>query len=48
MVGGLALSQVWLFIIAPLVGGLVAAVLYRYFFAERVSEVTTEAAEAGA
>jgi aquaporin Z len=48
VVGGLALSQVWLFIIAPLVGGLVAAVLYRYFFAEQVSEVTSEAAEAGA
>jgi aquaporin Z len=34
VVGGLALSQVWLFIIAPLVGGVVAAVLYRYVFAE--------------
>jgi aquaporin Z len=34
VVGGLALSQVWLFIIAPLVGGVVAALLYRYVFAE--------------
>jgi aquaporin Z len=31
VVGHAALSQVWLFIIAPLVGGAVAAVLYRYF-----------------
>ena len=29
-----ALSQVWLFIVAPLVGGAIAALLYRYFFAE--------------
>ncbi len=34
VVGGLALSQVWLFIIAPLVGGVVAALLYRYVFTE--------------
>jgi aquaporin Z len=34
VVGGLALSQVWLFIIAPLVGGVVAALLYRYVFSE--------------
>jgi aquaporin Z len=31
IVGGQALSQVWLFIVAPLVGGALAAVLYRYF-----------------
>ena len=31
IVGGQALSQVWLFIVAPLVGGAIAAVLYRYF-----------------
>ncbi len=29
MVGGLALSQVWLFIVAPFVGGIVAALLHR-------------------
>jgi aquaporin Z len=34
VVGGLALSQVWLFIIAPLVGGVVAALLYRFVFSE--------------
>jgi aquaporin Z len=32
VVGGTALSQVWLFIVAPLVGGIVAALAYRYFF----------------
>ncbi len=29
IVGGHALSQVWLFLVAPLVGGIVAAVVYR-------------------
>jgi aquaporin Z len=38
IVGGSYLSQVWLFIVAPLVGGAVAAVFSRYFFAERVEE----------
>ena len=33
IVGGQALSQVWLFIVAPLIGGAVAAGLYRYFAA---------------
>lgn len=28
--GGLALSQVWLFIVAPLIGGALAAVVYNY------------------
>jgi aquaporin Z len=32
MVGGTALSQVWLFIVAPLVGGALAAVLHRAFY----------------
>jgi aquaporin Z len=31
IVGGTSLSQVWLFIVAPLVGGMVAALMYRYF-----------------
>jgi aquaporin Z len=31
IVGGTSLSQVWLFIIAPLVGGALAALAYRYF-----------------
>ena len=30
IVGHVALSQVWLFIVAPLIGGAVAALLYRY------------------
>jgi aquaporin Z len=34
VVGGQALSQVWLFILAPLVGGAIAALLHRYFFTE--------------
>jgi aquaporin Z len=32
IVGGTALNQVWLFIVAPLVGGAVAAGLHRLFF----------------
>jgi aquaporin Z len=31
VVGGTAIRQVWLFIVAPLVGGVVAALLYRVF-----------------
>jgi aquaporin Z len=34
IVGGTALSQVWLFIVAPLVGGAVAAGLYYLVYAE--------------
>jgi aquaporin Z len=34
IVGHSALSQLWVFIVAPLVGGAVAAVLYRFFYAE--------------
>jgi aquaporin Z len=40
IVGHSNLSQVWLFIVAPLVGGAVAAGLYRYFFAEETPTVT--------
>jgi aquaporin Z len=32
IVGGTALSQVWLFIVAPLVGGILAAVAHVYFY----------------
>jgi aquaporin Z len=34
VVGHTALSQVWLFIVAPLVGGIIAALVYRYLFAD--------------
>ncbi|HZY37684.1 MAG TPA: aquaporin Z [Mucilaginibacter sp.] len=33
--GGKALSQLWLFIVAPIVGGLVAAIFYKIFFGEK-------------
>jgi aquaporin Z len=36
--GGTALSQVWVFIIAPLVGGAISAVLYVYLFPEGEEE----------
>lgn len=32
---GTALSQVWLFIVAPLIGACLAAILYLYFFEEK-------------
>lgn len=35
IVGGSNLSQLWLFIVAPLVGGVVAALLFRVFVTER-------------
>jgi aquaporin Z len=43
IVGGQALSQVWLFIVAPLVGGAIAALLYRYFGAEEPVDQTAAA-----
>jgi aquaporin Z len=36
IVGGTALHQVWLFILAPLVGGALAAMLHRFFYADLV------------
>jgi aquaporin Z len=41
IVGGDAIKQVWLFIVAPLVGGAIAALAHRYVFTERVEEVST-------
>jgi aquaporin Z len=38
IVGGDALNQVWLFIVAPLVGGAIAAVAQKYVFYERAEE----------
>jgi aquaporin Z len=44
--GTAALKQVWLFIVAPLVGGLVAAFAYRFYVPAVPSEVAVEAAPA--
>jgi aquaporin Z len=41
VVGGQALSHVWLFLVAPLVGGILAAVVYRLIYP--FSEAETEA-----
>jgi len=38
IVAGAALDQVWLFIVAPLVGGIVAAITWRTLIAERPTE----------
>jgi aquaporin Z len=46
VVGGDGLSQVWLFIVAPLVGGIVAADVYRFLFAESGSVATAESSAA--
>jgi aquaporin Z len=45
VVGHTALHQLWVFFVAPLVGGAVAAVVYRYLFA---GEATTAEADAAA
>ena len=42
IVGGTALSQVWLFIVAPLVGGVVAAFLYGMLYPEPAPEPVEE------
>jgi aquaporin Z len=47
-VGGTALSQLWLFIVAPLVGGIVAALASTYFYPERAPEPEVTAGEAPA
>lgn len=44
-VGGTALSQLWLFIVAPLVGGAIAALASRYFFVEEALPPEATAAE---
>jgi len=38
LVGGERLSQLWLFLIAPIVGGILAAVLWKYVFEEKKKE----------
>jgi aquaporin Z len=37
-VGGAAIAQVWLFIVAPLVGAVIAALVSRYLFPREVDE----------
>lgn len=46
-VGGTALTQLWLFIVAPLVGGAVAALASRYLFPEEISAPEVTAAGEG-
>jgi aquaporin Z len=46
VVGGTALSQVWLFIVAPLVGGVLAAGLHRLFYREEDAGLAVEARQA--
>jgi aquaporin Z len=46
VVGGAAIKQVWVFIIAPLIGGLVAALIYRVLFADEGTVAEAEASAA--
>lgn len=43
-VGGSALSQVWLFLVAPLVGGALSALAYRFFYPEGEEEAEVQPA----
>lgn len=45
IVGGKALSQVWLFLIAPPIGGALAALVYRYLVPTETTPVPTAIAE---
>jgi aquaporin Z len=45
IVGHKALSQVWLFIVAPLLGGALAALVYRYLVPTEPTAVPTAVAE---
>jgi len=47
VVGGTALSQVWLFIVAPLVGGVLAAGLHRLLYRQEGTVLAAEAQQAG-
>lgn len=44
MVGGTAMSQLWVFIVAPLAGGVVAAIVYRLLYPEGERQATIEPA----
>jgi aquaporin Z len=46
IVGGTALAQVWLFIVAPLVGGVLAAGLHRLLYREEDAGLAPEAQQA--
>jgi aquaporin Z len=46
VVGGTALSQVWLFIVAPLIGGVLAAGLHRLFYRDEGVTLAPEAQQA--
>jgi aquaporin Z len=46
VVGGTALHQVWLFIVAPLVGGALAALVHMVLFPKTASEAASEPAAA--
>src|SRR6202008_3956872 len=35
-VGGLALQQLWMFWVAPLIGGVIGGLIYKFLFAERL------------
>jgi aquaporin Z len=47
IVGGEAIRQVWLFIVAPLLGGIFAALIYRYFVPDEAVKHETAVAEGG-
>jgi len=47
IVGGTALSQVWLFIVAPLIGGALAAGLHRLFYRDEDIRLAAEAQPPG-
>jgi aquaporin Z len=48
VVGGTALSQVWLFIVAPLIGGALAAGLHRAFYQQEDAGLAAEAQQPSA
>jgi aquaporin Z len=43
-VGGTALKQLWVFIVAPLIGGALSALLYQFFYPKGEEEASTEPA----
>ena len=47
-VGGWAMAQLWLFWLAPIIGGMLGGVIYRVISEERAAEVTGEARQRGA